>query len=226
MRAAERLFGQHDDLARFLRHAGVGGAASASGLSVRHRFGSPPAAAVAARDPRCQASAVNVAWPALPLRSLSAIRPPLPARVNSHFILCVSGCEVRKLWAEPACRRKIRRRAEFELYLRANTASNPSSTSWRLVRSTVAMLVSSAAAIQPSLQPSPASDTSAFKRMCAFASNWAERLPLRINSLSSIVFLRVEPDHVFLDGNLFPGHESPPSLPCRDRDFRISRHDQ
>src|SRR5947209_13299415 len=37
---------------------------------------------------------------------------------------------------------KIRRRAEFELYLRANTASNPSSTSWRLVRSTVAMLVS------------------------------------------------------------------------------------
>jgi hypothetical protein len=43
---------------------------------------------------------------------------------------------------------KIRRRAEFELYLRANTASNPSSTSWRLVRSTVAMLVSSAAAIR------------------------------------------------------------------------------
>ena len=35
---------------------------------------------------------------------------------------------------------KSARRAEFELYLRANTASNPSSTSWRLVRSTVAML--------------------------------------------------------------------------------------
>jgi hypothetical protein len=60
----------------------------------------------------------------------------------------------------------------------------PSSTSWRLVRSTVAMLVSSAAAIRLSLQPSPASDTSAFKRMRAFVSNWAERLPLRINSLS------------------------------------------
>ena len=25
---------------------------------------------------------------------------------------------------------------------------------------------------------------------------------------------------------IFPGHESPPSLPCRDRDFRNSRHDQ
>jgi hypothetical protein len=34
--------------------------------------------------------------------------------------------------------------------LRLNTASNPSSTSWRLVRSTVAMLVSSAAAIRRS----------------------------------------------------------------------------
>ena len=30
--------------------------------------------------------------------------------------------------------------------------------------------------------------------------------------VESIAFLRVEPDHVFLDGNLFPGHESPPSL--------------
>jgi hypothetical protein len=39
------------------------------------------------------------------------------------------------------------------LYLRLNTASNPSSTSWRLVRSIVAMLVSSAAAIRLSLQP-------------------------------------------------------------------------
>src|ERR1700751_4459460 len=39
--------------------------------------------------------------------------------------------------------------------------------------------------------------------------------------VESISFLRVEPDHVFLDGNLFPGHESPPSLPCRDRDSEI-----
>src|SRR5580765_6646603 len=74
---------------------------------------------------------------------------------------------------------KIRARAELGLYLRASTASNPSSTSWRLVRSIVAMLVSSAAAIRLSLQPAPASDTSAFSRMRAFVSSWAERLPLR-----------------------------------------------
>ena len=40
--------------------------------------------------------------------------------------------------------------------------------------------------------------------------------------VESIALLRVEPDHVFLDGNLFPGHESPPSLPCRDRDSEIA----
>ena len=57
--------------------------------------------------------------------------------------------------------------------------------------------------------------------MRAFVSNWAERLPLRIQLVEFIAFLRVEPDHVFLDGNLFPGHESPPSLPCRDRDLEI-----
>src|ERR1700689_4717481 len=79
---------------------------------------------------------------------------------------------------------KIRGRAELGLYLRLNTASNPSSTSWRLVRSIVAMLVSSAAAIRLSLQPSPSSDTSDFSRMRAFVSSWAERLPLRINSSS------------------------------------------
>ena len=39
--------------------------------------------------------------------------------------------------------------------------------------------------------------------------------------VESIAFLRIEPDHVFLDGNLFPGHESPPSLSCRDRDSEI-----
>jgi hypothetical protein len=34
---------------------------------------------------------------------------------------------------------------------------------------------------------------------------------------SNVASLLVE----FLDGNLFPGHESPPSLPCRDRDSEI-----
>src|ERR1019366_1033838 len=79
---------------------------------------------------------------------------------------------------------KMRGRAELGLYLRVNTASNASSTSWRLVRSILAMLASSATAIRLSLQPSPASDTSAFKRMRAFVSSCAERLPLRINSSS------------------------------------------
>jgi hypothetical protein len=32
---------------------------------------------------------------------------------------------------------------------------------------------------------------------------------------------RTQPDHVFLDGGLFPGHESPPSLACGDRDSEI-----
>jgi hypothetical protein len=36
-----------------------------------------------------------------------------------------------------------------------------------------------------------------------------------------ITFLLGEPDHVFLDRNLFPGHESPPSLPCGDRDSEV-----
>ena len=36
-----------------------------------------------------------------------------------------------------------------------------------------------------------------------------------------IALLRTQPDHVFLDGNLFPGHESPPSLPGGDRDSEV-----
>src|ERR1700681_4464878 len=79
---------------------------------------------------------------------------------------------------------KIRGRAEFGLYLRVSTASNPSSTNCCRVRWILAMLVSTAAAIRLSLQPSPASDTSAFNRMRAFVNNWAERLPLWIKSLS------------------------------------------
>src|SRR5712675_1042173 len=79
---------------------------------------------------------------------------------------------------------KIRGRAEFALYLRVSTASNPSSTNCRRVRRILAMLVSSASAIRLSLQPSPASDTSAFNRMRAFVNNWAARLPLWIKSPS------------------------------------------
>src|ERR1700741_3297765 len=99
---------------------------------------------------------------------------------------------------------KIRGRAELELYLRLNSASNPSSTSWRLVRSIVAMLVSSAAAIRLSLQPSPRSDTSAFRRMRAFVSSWAERLPLRINSSSWARSSALNRTTYFLTAIFFP----------------------
>src|ERR1700757_1606685 len=99
---------------------------------------------------------------------------------------------------------KIRSRADLGLYLRVNTASKPSSTSWRRVRSMVAMLVCSAAAIALSLQPSPASDTSAFKRMRAFLSSWADRLPLRINSLSRSRSSSVSLTTYFLTAISFP----------------------
>src|SRR5271170_2949579 len=99
---------------------------------------------------------------------------------------------------------KIRGRAELGLYLRLNTASNPSSTSWRLVRSIVAMLVSSAAAIRLSLQPSPSSDMSAFSRMRAFVSSWAERLPLWINSSSWACSSALNRTAYFLTAISFP----------------------
>jgi hypothetical protein len=117
---------------------------------------------------------------------------------------------------------EIRGRAELGLYLRLNTASNPSSTNWRLVRSIVAMLVSSAAAIRLSLQPSPSPDTSAFSRMRAFVSSRAERLPLWIYSWSWARSSALNRTTVLLDGNVFPDQESPPSLPCDDRDSEVA----
>jgi hypothetical protein len=35
-------------------------------------------------------------------------------------------------------------------------------------------------------------------------------------------FLRGQPRYVLLDGDLFPGHESPPSLACGDRDSEVA----
>ena len=35
-------------------------------------------------------------------------------------------------------------------------------------------------------------------------------------------FLRCQPHDVLLDGDLFPGHESPPSLACGDRDSEVA----
>src|ERR1700756_5050572 len=79
---------------------------------------------------------------------------------------------------------KMRRRAEFGECLRIRAASNPSSTSrWRVL-ATVATLVSSAAAISLSLQPSPPSEVSAFNRMRAFSSFCAGCFPLWISALS------------------------------------------
>src|ERR1700691_2901353 len=72
---------------------------------------------------------------------------------------------------------KIRGRAEFGLYLRTSVASKPSSTNCRRALPTVLTLASHAAAISPSVQPSPASDVSAFSRMRAFVINCADRLP-------------------------------------------------
>src|SRR5271166_2526999 len=57
---------------------------------------------------------------------------------------------------------------------------DPSSTSRRRVRPMLLMLVSNAAEIALSLQPSPASDTSAFSRMRAFVSDCAGCLPAQI----------------------------------------------
>jgi len=72
---------------------------------------------------------------------------------------------------------KMRGRAEFGLYLRASVASNPSSTSCRRTLPTVLRLVSNAAAISRSVQPSPASEVSAFSRIRAFVISCADRLP-------------------------------------------------
>ena len=113
---------------------------------------------------------------------------------------------------------KIRGRAELGLYLRLNTASNPSSTSWRLVRSIVAMLVSSAAAIRLPLQPSPASDQEdpRLRQQLGGTLAFADQL------VELGAFLRAQPHYVLLDGNLFPHHESSPSLPCGDRDSEVT----
>src|SRR5271154_3077522 len=79
---------------------------------------------------------------------------------------------------------KIRGRAEFELYLRTSVASNPSSTNCRRALPTVLTLASSAAAISLSVQPSPASEVSAFSRMRAFVISCADRLPELITASS------------------------------------------
>jgi hypothetical protein len=88
-----------------------------------------------------------------------------------------------------------------------------------LARSIVAMLVSGAAAIRLSLQPSSSFNTSAFSKMRAYS--WAERLPLRSTRRVGRISPRLT-HHVLLDGNPFPDHESPPSPSCSDKDSQIA----
>src|SRR5208283_28396 len=91
-----------------------------------------------------------------------------------------AGEQVRAINFTSAAPSKIRGRAEFGLYLRVSAAAIPSSTSRRRVRPILLMLVSNAAEIALSLQPSPASDTSAFSSMRAFVSDCAGCLPAQI----------------------------------------------
>src|SRR5947209_6313032 len=104
---------------------------------------------------------------------------------------------------------KIRGRAELELYLRARTASNPF-----LDQLSPGPLDSGDAGVQCRGDPAVAP---AFARIRYVRLQEDARLRQQLGGtlafanqlVESIAFLRVEPDHVFLDGNLFPGHESP-----------------
>src|ERR1700689_4351570 len=102
-----------------------------------------------------------------------------------HFARPLGGSEqARAISLASEAPSKMRRLAEFGDCLRRKPASKPSSTrSWR-VRDTVDRLVSRAVTIRPSLQPSPAAETSALSRMRAFRSWAARRLPVRTNASS------------------------------------------
>ena len=63
-------------------------------------------------------------------------------------------------------------------------------------------LVSSASMILLSLQPSPASETSAFNKIRAFSSRCAGLFPFRISAFKLLAFLRAQPHNIFLYRNL------------------------
>jgi hypothetical protein len=58
--------------------------------------------------------------------------------------------------------------------------------------------------------------------MRAFVSSCAGTLTFADQFIELGAFLRAQPHDVLLDGDLFPGHESPPSLACGDRDSEIA----
>ena len=115
---------------------------------------------------------------------------------------------------------KIRRRAEFGVYLRTSVASNPSSTSCRRTLPTVLRLVSNAAAISRSVQPSPASEVSAFSRIRAFVISCADRLPEPMSASSRSRSCELNLPRTSRPPAR-PCHESTPSSPRR-RDHRDS----
>src|SRR5271156_4030474 len=88
-----------------------------------------------------------------------------------------AGEQVRAINFASVAPSKIRGRAEFGLCSRFSAPSSPSSTRRRRRRPILLTLVSSALAIKLSLQPSPASDTSAFSSTRALVSDCARLLP-------------------------------------------------
>ena len=95
--------------------------------------------------------------------------------------------------------------------LRVRAASRPpSSSGWR-VRAMVSTLVSSASAIWPSLQASPASDASAFNSMRAFNTWRAGLLPFWIRA-SSFPARPRRLDH-YLFTQVVRDHDASPALP-------------
>jgi hypothetical protein len=58
--------------------------------------------------------------------------------------------------------------------------------------------------------------------MRAFVSRLRRTLTFADQLIELATFLRGQPHYVFLDGDLFPGHESPPSLACGDRDSEVA----
>src|SRR5580693_4421255 len=69
------------------------------------------------------------------------------------------------------------------------------------------------------LRPHPTRPPS---RECAPSSAAAQNLTFADQLIELGTFLRGQPHYVLLDGDLFPGHESPPSLACGDRDSEVA----
>src|SRR5271165_1546451 len=129
-----------------------------------------------------------------------------------------AGEQARVISFASAAPSKIRGRAELGLYLRLSVASNPSSTSCRRVRATLLTLVSSAAEIALSLHPSPASETSAFRRMRALVSNCAGLLPARTRASSRSRSSALNFTTYFLTAISFPDTNHLRRSPRGDRD--------